>query len=195
VRLERLGDAAWRWEIGAEVDRAALSRALRHAPGVIDAIVTERHACVVVAPGTRFDPRDLPRRGGHEARPPREHVIGARYDGPDLAEIAARAGIAEEEAIGRHAGRSYTVALVGFMPGFAYLREVDPTIAAPRRGSPRKRVPQGAIGVAGSYTGIYPYGCPGGWNIIGTAMGFVAFDATSGNALELGDRVRFEPVT
>jgi UPF0271 protein len=190
--MNPLGDFAWRWEIGPDVDRAALSDALRRTPGVIDAVVTERHACVVVAPGTTFDPAAVG-AGAAAARAPVEHLIRVRYDGADLPDIAARAGISTEEVVRLHAARTYTVALVGFLPGFAYLREVDPRIAVARRASPRARVPAGAVALAGFYTGVYPFASPGGWNLLGTAVGFVPFDPATGCALVLGDRVRFEP--
>ena len=192
MKLQRLGDAAWRWEIDPAADRRALFLALRRAEGVIDAVVTEHHACVVVAPGTPFDPRTIA-LAEVDLSPPTEHVVRVRYDGADLEEVAARAGITTAEVARLHARRTYTVALVGFLPGFAYLREVDPVIAAPRRGSPRARVPAGAVGIAGRYTGVYPFASPGGWNLLGTARDFVAFDANLGSALALGDRVRFEP--
>ena len=66
-----------------------------------------------------------------------------------------------------HAGRTYRVYMVGFIPGFAYLAEVDPRIARPRRATPRTAVPAGSVAIAGGQTGIYPAVTPGGWNIIG----------------------------
>ena len=61
--------------------------------------------------------------------------------GPDLADVAAFAGCSEAEVIALHVGREYRVYMVGFVPGFAYMAEVDPRIAAPRRASPRTAVP------------------------------------------------------
>jgi UPF0271 protein len=81
---------------------------------------------------------------------------------------------------------------VGFLPGFAYLRAPDPPFQLARRGSPRARVPAGSVGVAGPYTGIYPFASPGGWNLLGTAVDFVPFTVERGAALALGDVVRFE---
>lgn len=86
---------------------------------------------------------------------------------PDLDEVAAFAGCPREEVVTRHAGRQYRVYMVGFLPGFAYLAEVDPRIAAPRKAVPRALVPGGSVGIAGGQTGIYPADTPGGWNIIG----------------------------
>ncbi|MEO7477652.1 MAG: carboxyltransferase domain-containing protein, partial [Lysobacteraceae bacterium] len=42
-------------------------------------------------------------------------------DGPDLAALAAHAGITAEEVIARHTHVEYTVAMLGFAPGFPYL--------------------------------------------------------------------------
>lgn len=194
MNLKRLGDTALRWEIDDAVDRRALGEALRAVPGVVDAIVTERHACVVLGPDETFDPSCLERLTMHATSTPREHVIAIRYDGPDLAEIATRAGTTPEEVVRLHATPTYTVSMVGFLPGFAYLREVDPRIAVPRRSAPRTRVPAGAVGIAAGYTGIYPFASPGGWNLVGTAVDFSAFDSARGATLALGDHVRFEAV-
>src|SRR4051812_32767432 len=87
--------------------------------------------------------------------------------GPDLADVATFAGCTEEKTIALHATRAYRVYLVGFVPGFAYMAEVDQSIAAPRRASPRTAVPAGSVAIAGGQTGVYPSVTPGGWNIIG----------------------------
>jgi inhibitor of KinA len=87
--------------------------------------------------------------------------------GPDLAEVAAFGGISESAVIGLHTGRSYLVFMLGFAPGMAYMGVVDSRIAAPRRETPRVRVPRGSVGIAGSQTGVYPAETPGGWQIIG----------------------------
>ena len=87
--------------------------------------------------------------------------------GPDLGDVAAFAGCSEAEVIDLHAGREYRVYMVGFVPGFAYMAEVEPRIAAPRRASPRTAVPAGSVAIAGGQTGVYPAVTPGGWNIIG----------------------------
>ena len=34
-----------------------------------------------------------------------------------------------------------------------------------------------SVGIAGARTAIYPFASPGGWHLIGTAVGFTAFDA------------------
>jgi inhibitor of KinA len=86
---------------------------------------------------------------------------------PDLADVAAFGGCSAEEVIALHAAATYRVYMVGFIPGFAYLAEVDHRIAAPRRSTPRTAVPAGSVAIAGGQTAIYPAVTPGGWNIIG----------------------------
>ena len=115
--------------------------------------------------------------------------------GPDLAHVAAFAGCAEAEVVERHTRRDYRVYMVGFLPGFAYLAEVDPQIAAPRRTSPRITVPEGSVAIAGGQTGIYPSASPGGWNIIGrTAVKLYDAARTEPFLLRTGDCVRFRSV-
>ena len=87
--------------------------------------------------------------------------------GPDLAAVAAFANMSPQDVITIHASATYRVFMLGFMPGFAYMGVLDPRIAMPRRSTPRVRVPCGAVGIAGSQTGIYPAETPGGWQLIG----------------------------
>ncbi len=188
--VQAFGDEAWRWSIAATADRRALLAALRAMPGARDVVVTEAHACVI---GARPDLRRLAPLA-ESAAPPRAHTIRVRYDGEDLAAIAGHAGLSQDEVVALHAGRTYTVSLVGFLPGFAYLREVDPRIAVQRRATPRARVAAGAVGIGAGYTGIYPCASPGGWNLVGTALDVPPFEPAAEAALALGDRVRFEPV-
>ncbi len=61
----------------------------------------------------------------------------------------------------------YRVYMLGFLPGFAYMGEVDERIALPRKETPRTSVPKGSVGIAGRQTGIYSLSSPGGWQIIG----------------------------
>ena len=119
---------------------------------------------------------------------------GGEY-GPDLPDVAAFAGCTTDEVVTRHAEREYRVYLVGFVPGFAYMAEVDPTIAAPRRPFPRTSVPTGSVAIAGGQTGIYPAVTPGGWNIVGRTTS-LPYDPSRREPFLFrpGDRVRFRPV-
>jgi UPF0271 protein len=195
IAMEPFGDAACRMRLPEGANGRAVLDALRALPRVIDAVVSERHAVVT------FQPEAVPQ--GVEAvveralvattttSATREHVVRVRYGAQDLEGVAQTAGMSPEEVVALHADRTYVVAMIGFLPGFAYLRGLDPRIVLPRRPSPRARIAALSIGVAGPYTGVYPFASPGGWNIVGVAVGFVPFDARSGATFALGDRVRF----
>ncbi len=115
--------------------------------------------------------------------------------GPDLAALAASAGLDARDVVERHAGVTYRVYMLGFLPGFAYLGTVDARIAAPRLASPRLVVPAGSVGIAGRQTGIYPRASPGGWRILGrTALTLFDPARTPAALLRPGDSVRFVPV-
>lgn len=93
--------------------------------------------------------------------------IPTHYDGEDLAEVAGLLGVSSDEVIARHLAATWQVAFSGFAPGFGYLVGSDPLFDVPRRSSPRTRVPTGSVGLAGSFSGVYPRESPGGWQLIG----------------------------
>ncbi len=115
--------------------------------------------------------------------------------GPDLAAVAAHAGLTRDEVIARHCAATYRVAMLGFAPGFPYLLGLDPALAMPRRGDPRISVPAGSVAIGGEQTGIYPQALPGGWQLIGrTPLRLFDLHATSPSLLQPGDRVRFRVI-
>jgi inhibitor of KinA len=113
-------------------------------------------------------------------------------DGPDLAEVAVRTGLSEDDVIRLHTGTEYRVFCVGFVPGFPYLGMLPEEMALPRRSTPRLRVPAGSVAIAGRQTGIYPSDTPGGWHVIGRTD-LSAWDPHRDPPalLEPGARVRF----
>jgi KipI family sensor histidine kinase inhibitor len=132
--------------------------------------------------------------------PPPRVVIPVTYDGADLEAVATQLGISAEAVMKLHRGGEYTVAFMGFSPGFPYLVAEDGDealrlLGLPRLGTPRTEVPAGSVAVAAGYCGIYPRSSPGGWNLLGRTD-VVLFDAKrqAPALLEPGARVRFEPV-
>ena len=93
-----------------------------------------------------------------------------------------------------HSEAEYTVAFIGFQPGFPYLLGLPAELAVRRLASPRVKVPAGSVAIAGEYSGIYPGATPGGWRLIGRTE-TVLFDAenTPPSILQPGDMVRFVP--
>jgi KipI family sensor histidine kinase inhibitor len=115
--------------------------------------------------------------------------------GPDLDTVAEHAHLAPDETIARHAIAEYTVAMLGFAPGFPYLLGLDPALHVPRRAHPRTRVPAGSVAIGGAQTGIYPRELPGGWHLIGrTPLALFDPERDPPCLLAPGDRVRFRAI-
>lgn len=87
--------------------------------------------------------------------------------GEDIAFVASHAGLSEKEVVDIHTGRDYLIFMLGFMPGFAYLGDMDERLHTPRLSDPRTSIPAGSVGIGGEQTGIYPLPSPGGWQLIG----------------------------
>ena len=112
--------------------------------------------------------------------------------GPDLEEVAQENSLSPEDVITRHTANELTVAIMGFLPGLAYMKGVDKGLYRPRRSSPRQHVPALSLGIAMDQTVIYPLASPGGWNLIGRVP-FHPFDAHRADPVlfRAGDRVQF----
>lgn len=121
-------------------------------------------------------------------------VYGGAF-GEDLDAAAAELGLTPDALIARHSAALYTVAMIGFAPGFPYLSGLDPALALPRLATPRTRVPAGSVGIGGAQTGLYPRESPGGWRLLGRTP-LRLFDPTreTPSLLAPGDRVRFRPI-
>lgn len=124
--------------------------------------------------------------------------------GPDLERVAEQNGLTTQEVIELHQKDKYTVAALGFAPGFAYLSGLNERLVTPRLDTPRKQVPAGSLGIAGAQTAVYPTSGPGGWNLIGRAMmnwfnpqgnPALAHGKDAMTPVQVGDRVRFVAVS
>jgi inhibitor of KinA len=115
---------------------------------------------------------------------------------PDLEAVASLIKMSATQVVEIFLSKTYRVFMTGFLPGFAYMGELDDRIAVPRRTEPRRNVPEGSIGIAGKQTGIYPVNSPGGWNIIGTTP-LKIFDKNAEDPVLFhpGDEVIFYPIT
>ena len=117
------------------------------------------------------------------------------YDGADLRDVAELTGLTEREVVRYHTGAEWTVAFGGFAPGFGYLTGGPPELTVPRRAESRTKVPRGAVGLAGQFSGIYPRESPGGWQLIGrTELEIWCVDREPPALLRPGVRVRFQEV-
>lgn len=222
VRLEFMGDQALLLRLPEDVSietgealdrllslRAALLREFEGVRGIEDIIIGYRSVAVYA----RFEdvaPEDLLARarraiqgsGGApvaSTRPGAVVTLPVVYGGsfgPDLGEVAERAGLSPQDVIRLHQEAVYRVAMVGFSPGFAYLIGLPEPLRVPRRETPRSRVEQGSVGIAGFQTGVYSFATPGGLQIIGrTPVALFDVRRSSPSLLAPGDEVRFEAVT
>ncbi|MFI0407937.1 5-oxoprolinase subunit PxpB [Actinomadura sp. 3N508] len=200
MRVRRAGDAALLVETGDLVTAHRLNAALRDdpLPGVVDVVPGEQTVLVIVDPSadldrlaSRLPQLRLPEDAGEDMEPVEIPVV---YDGEDLDEVSALTGLSRDDVVHRHAAASYTVAYLGFSPGFGYLTGLDPALHVARRESPRTSVPAGSVAIAGPYAAVYPSRSPGGWRLLGrSALRLWDVDRDPPSLLRPGTRVRFVP--
>ncbi len=164
-------------------DLVAVRRAFPQFPTAYDAV------CSFVADAmTKADKSVAGDRAGTIEIPVRFDADAA----PDLEFVAEKNGLSTDRVIDIFLDKTYRVFMLGFLPGFSYMGEVDERIATPRKSTPRLAVPKGSVGIAGRQTGIYSLKSPGGWQIIGrTDVNMFTPDAASPTLLDAGDSVRF----
>lgn len=122
-------------------------------------------------------------------------IYGGEY-GPDLNALCEKIGLSADDVIALHTGREYTVDMIGFTPGFAFIGDLDERLRVPRRKEPRQRVEAGSVGIADERTGLYAMASPGGWTIIGrTPSRLFDPNAEQPFVLGAGTRVRFTAIS
>jgi KipI family sensor histidine kinase inhibitor len=175
VRLRPAGERALLVEVEDLETVHRLHAALRDLdpPGVVELVPGYRTVLVVADPARAEVVDELAAELPDLELPPADKVAGepveipVSYDGEDLPEVAGLTGLGAEEVVRRHTAPEYTVAFLGFSPGFPYLVGLDPALEVPRRDTPRTSIPAGSVALAGNQTGIYPSASPGGWQLIG----------------------------
>jgi inhibitor of KinA len=212
-RLFPAADTALVVEFGDQIDRElnlrvlALDRRLREAriDGIVDCVPTFRSLLV------HYDPLLLPagvlmaQIGDLLRDLPITEATGRLwrlptcYDailGPDLDDVAARTGLSPAQVIERHSALTYHVYMLGFLPGQAYMGDLPPELALPRRETPRLRIPAGSLAIATTMTCIFPMETPCGWHLIGRSpVRLWASEPGSNALLAPGDKVNFQPVS
>lgn len=179
------GDAGLTVEFGDEIDPAlnaavtALDAALADAPpvGLIECVPTYRSLTLLFDPAqtdhAQIQAAITARLGAARADPPpspiqwRIPVLYGGAGGFDLLDAAAATGLSPEMLIARHTAPRYRVYMLGFMPGFAYLGGLDPSLTLPRMANPRLQVPAGSVIIAGRQAGVTPVAMPCGWYVLG----------------------------
>ena len=118
--------------------------------------------------------------------------LGAEFL-PDLAALAAHASRSDRDWLAQFCATTFTVAMIGFRPGFPYLLGLPDALAMPRLAKPRISVPRGSVAIGGSFAGIYPARSAGGWHVIGVTN-TILFDVSAAEPclFTAGDTVRFQ---
>jgi len=215
-----VGDGALTVQFGEEVDPAASQRvlALAHSldalsvEGVLEYVPTYRSLLVSYDParvrGAALE-RVLAQRiamieansqtGAQDTQASRLWYVPVVYGGAvgvDLDEIAQYKGLTSDELIALHSGVEYSVYMIGFAPGFAYLGGLPESLHMPRLAMPRQSIPAGAIGIGGQQGSINSVAGPSGWRFVGWTP-WRTFDParTEPFLFAAGDRLRFVPVS
>lgn len=209
ARFLDAGECALTVEFGQTIDPEseaqvlALDAALRAAPlaGVVETVPTYRALMV------HYDPLVLPRDRlvarlrAMIRRPGAEQAAGRLWRLPacyaleqDLAHVAATTGLTPDRVVALHAGTVFRVVMYGFAPGWAYLSGLPRALALPRRPTPRDRVPEGSLMIAGGQAIVAALAMPSGWHILGRTP-VRLFDPSRAPAflVQPGDRIAFAP--
>ncbi len=174
VRISGYGESALLVELDdlESVHRAYATLRQAGIPGVVDLVPAAR-SVLVLFDGGRVDLRQVGRVLDNASGPGSTADAGPLvsipvvYDGEDLEEVAALAGLTVEEVVSRHSAPEYLAAFSGFVPGFSYLTGLDPRLRLPRLPSPRVRVPAGSVAIADEITAVCPRRSPCGWRLLG----------------------------
>jgi 5-oxoprolinase (ATP-hydrolysing) subunit B len=213
IRLLTAGDSALLVELGNAITEAlnhrvhALDAALAAAKlaGVRETVPTYRSILVhfdpLIADSAALGARivELARTCDSVRLAARAWTVPVAYGGEhgvDLNDVAAATGLSAEGVIRLHSGAEYTVYMIGYSPGFAYLGGLPEALHLPRRPSPRLMTPAGSIMQGGMQAAISPLAMPSGWHLLGRTPAR-AFDPRRAEPFLFrpGDRIRFEPIS
>lgn len=217
-RLRPQGDRCLSIDFGDEISTdigllclsAAATLEQASLQGVTDIVPSYTAVALFYTPGVAFGGTDFPtlcnevdkhlRSGLLKATTSaREIDIPVCYGGkhgPDLADVAKKTGVTEQEVIRLHTSPGSMVFGLGFSPGHPYIGVHDPLFALPRRDVPRTAVPAGSVAIANRQSTIYPTLLPGGWHILGaTPLKLFDLSRSQPSLLLPGDKVRFVPIS
>ena len=183
-RILPSGDTALTVEFGCTIDTdinrrvLSLDRAVacERIAGIVETVPTYRSLLVQYDPlvigfdemsNKLLDLARMPVEAANAVRCWRIPVIYGGNFGIDLDDVARAHQITTDEVIARHTKNDYLVAMIGFTPGFAYLSGLDPSIATPRRESPRTETPAGTISIGGAQACVQCLAAPSGWHLLG----------------------------
>ena len=193
------GDCALVVEFGNEINEALNRKvqclnekvAAAHVKGIVETVPTFRSLMVT------YDPSEI---SFEQLKKELSGISVEESAGQETShhvkDVAAHAGLTEEEVIKLHSSVDYNIYMLGFLPGFPYLGGLNPKLFTPRLDNPRTKIPEGSVGIGREQTGIYPLESPGGWRLIGrTPLKLYDPDREQPFLYQAGDYIRFVPIT
>ena len=215
MKIDALGDSALIINLADEISDSTrlLARVLSAAetiegaklPGVVD--VTSSYESVAVFFDLIYVEPDIVDKIRALIAPAGVRVSGKKqrveipvcYDEEfalDLDRVANHTSLTPDAIIALHSSAEYTVACIGFMPGFPFLAGLPQQLCVPRLESPRRKVPSGSVAIANAQAGVYPLESPGGWNVLGrTPLRLFRVNESPPTLLRPGDFVQFRRIT
>jgi len=116
--------------------------------------------------------------------------------GLDLKSISRQNKISIEEIIHLHLETSFYVYMMGFLPGFPFMGDLNNKLFTSRLTTPRVLVPANSVAIVEKFCAIYPFESPGGWNIIGkTPTKLFKKNKKNPSLLHPGAQVKFKSVS
>src|SRR5262245_16417235 len=210
MKIDALGDSALIINLADEISgsRGLLTRCLSAAEtieraklrGVVD-ITSSYESVAVFFDLTKVEPdiedkiRALIASAGVRASGKKRRVeIPVCYDEEfalDLNRVANHTSLTPDAIVALHSSGEYTVACIGFMPGFPFLAGLPQQLRVPRLETPRTKVPAGSVAIANAQAGVYPLESPGGWNVLGrTPLQLFRVNERPPTLLRPGDGIR-----
>ncbi len=211
-RLLPSGDSAITVEFSRAIDPAANARVLaldkllasEPIKGVTESVPTYRSLLVHYDPVTTgFDELGpqlltLAERAGPVGATTRHWRIPVLYGGEsgiDLDDVAKTLDTTPDAIVARHVAGDYSVAMIGFTPGWSYLSGLEPGLQMPRRQNPRLLTPAGTISIGGVQTGVQCLAGPSGWHLLGrTPVRTYQLGREPTFILEPGDAITFAAI-
>ena len=113
----------------------------------------------------------------------------------DIDKISKLTNLSKSSIIKIHLNQIYRVNMIGFVPGFVYMKNLNNQLKINRKKNPRLTVPKGSIGIADNMCGIYNIQSPGGWNILGrTPLSFFSIYNSPPIKIKPEDEIQFKKI-
>lgn len=132
----------------------------------------------------------------YKARIFRVPVLYGGQHGPDIETVSEHTGLNQAELIHQHTNLPLLIRCFGAPSGSPLSDGPNVEWDIPRQKSPRTKITQGSVALAGGQSLIYSTSAPGGWQIIGrTPLSLVNLEAPTPVVYRPGDSIHYYPIT